>query len=231
MFVYHGTAASHYDSIIESGIFPRENEAGCWDKNASVPEHVYLTDCYAGYFAYNAASLLEEDVLMVVEVDLSLLDESRLFPDEDFIVYAAKDVPEGVDKHEWVKGHIHDYQEFWKESLSFLGNVAHRGTVPIDAVTRIARMSVKSAPEVVYGIIDAQVSPLNKKFVGDTHAAYTKYIMGDPVTSKDLFPVEHKMLVGLEKEGEEAFAQNLRDKFSAWDEVLRKSPSQVTVLR
>ena len=83
MLLYHGTSLKNLLKILSNGsITPRKGK-GNWSKGfISRKGFVYLTDTYPLYFAYTAAKGKDKPVILEIEVD-----ESEIYPDEDFIRY------------------------------------------------------------------------------------------------------------------------------------------------
>lgn len=88
MLLYHGTSASHLESIKKHGIRPRGFDSkGNWEHTVlSGTDKVYLTDAYAGYFAWCAS---DGEPWLIAEVDMDKLDQALLRPDEDAIAQIA----------------------------------------------------------------------------------------------------------------------------------------------
>lgn len=230
MLLYHGTDARYYDSVTKYGLRPRGTRKGCWDANSSIPGHVYLTDCYAGYFALNSAWASINPELMLIEIDLSLLDSSKLYPDEDFVQFAASDIPKSANKNLWVKKNIHLYQDFWEQSLKELGNIAYRGVIPNTAITRIARVFYNDAPEICMSMLDASITRLNRLYVGPIHAAYTKFLFGEKISIEDILPNEFDFVERLER-SDDAFdeiTQHFKARLEVWGKILSSPVSRIT---
>jgi len=95
MKLYHGTSLAAWRDIEAAGaIKPRSETNGSgrkvWHAHPSNPEMIFLTDCYGMYFAGAAShehDSADEAVLIEVEVDLE-----RLFPDEDFLEAATRNM-------------------------------------------------------------------------------------------------------------------------------------------
>ena len=74
---------------------------------------VYLTDAYAAYFALSSTNIRRERPA-IIELDLDLLDQSRLYPDEDFIEQALRkrklgDSNDIKKRNRYVIRHIEDF--------------------------------------------------------------------------------------------------------------------------
>src|SRR5436305_754281 len=74
MKLYHGTTGTLAKKALKQGIKPRsETGRNNWERAASHPKCVYLTTCYAGYFA--AMAKQRGRMVGILEVDADLLDE------------------------------------------------------------------------------------------------------------------------------------------------------------
>lgn len=190
--IYHGTSSKHQKAILQKGITPRGRRKGNW-KHAegmdSISSHVYLTTLYAPYFAFCASGEGNHDLPMIVEVDLDELDADRLYPDEDFIVQCANDVPQGLDmpgRAAYARDNIAGYQHSWELSMEHLGNISFRGTVPPRAVKRLSIIDWdkikgigKGAETMLYfALSDPSITVLNKRVLGAKYEALTGLLMG-----------------------------------------------------
>lgn len=197
MKLYHGTTPSHAEAILEDGLQPRRETGNSnWDTTdmESISDHVYLTDPFAPHYAVAAS---ENSEIALVEIETDTLRERDLYPDEDFIEQAIRsdelDIQYPVDRLDLtgyinertatVRDHIELFQPYWESSLEILGNIAHKGTIPVDAITRIA---VSDPPSQIRLSIDPTieihaVGPIRSKY-----ETFTKLLMGDEVT-----PVEY----------------------------------------
>ena len=138
--IYHGTSEKYIKDILENGIKPRNTEEGNWKEAPSRSDRVYLTDTYPLFFADCAAKNKER--CAIIEIEISKLNKKNFRPDEDFIVQvlaAQKQLPKNIDiKHHAATMDIENYEHEWEKSLLHLGNIAHIGTIPVSAITRIA---------------------------------------------------------------------------------------------
>jgi hypothetical protein len=153
MLLYHGTSLSRLNGILHTGIQPRRNgECGNWQDFPSKEGFVYLTDAYAGYFAAHATDKTDPaDMPVILEVSVATKD---LYPDEDPLAqeWARKLTRPLRDVHDSID--ILDYKHLWKDSLDFIGNVAHFGSIAAAKIKRVALIadegywSVAQLPEI-----------------------------------------------------------------------------------
>jgi hypothetical protein len=135
-YLYHGTTELLANKILQEGIMPRGSRAPSHPELPSHPECVYLTDAYALSYIIDSfhATNYTGARGAVIEVDFEKLVRNNLLPDEDAV--NASGNPALIDKM------VGDEQSFvtnvlW-HSLIQHGTVAHRGTIPVSAIRRIA---------------------------------------------------------------------------------------------
>jgi len=203
MKLYHGTSEVVSDAIKVGGIHPRgllDVQATNWKHTVeSNPDCVYLTDAYAGYFAFNAAK--DGEKLLLIEVDTDYLDESALMPDEDFIAQALQ-AQQGREVHPnlnaltlEIRGKLKDYQRCWSASLEHMGTCCYRDVVPVSAITRMVTFDSRQNPGMCFMLMDPSISIANYRFCADKYRALTAWLMGNTVDTKRVL-----MLNGLPEE-------------------------------
>ena len=137
LFLYHGTHLSNLESVLIRGLHPRGEAPSRWPQQPSRQDCVCLTANQG--FAYGRVNN-EDDKVAVFEVELSSLNKRLLYPDEDFIAdYLAHQPGSGGTYHDLlpvVLKNISSYKKFWKESIDGMGSIAHRGPIPVQAITR-----------------------------------------------------------------------------------------------
>jgi hypothetical protein len=143
-FLYHGTHLSNLESVLACGLHPRGEAPSSWPEQPSRPDCVYLTANQG--FAYGRVNN-EDDKVAVFEVELASLNKRLLYPDEDFVAdYLAHQPGSGGTYHDLlpvVLAHISSYKKFWKESIEGMGSVAHRGPIPVQAITRYCTLDFR----------------------------------------------------------------------------------------
>lgn len=193
--LYHGTAAQALPGICERGLQPRRFLSGAakrghWQGQApSHPGCVYLSDAYAAYFALVAADRHGGDGI-VLEIDADAV-AMNLRPDEDFLEQATREAERMGERHRimrelrcperhdmkkrtaWFRRRILLWGELWPESLRLLGTVAHNGTVPVEAITRVARMP---AGHDIQFAIDPSITLQNYRVVGSRYRNLSRAI-------------------------------------------------------
>jgi len=175
--LYHGTSGRHLDSILRDGLKPRSRKRGNWQSYPSIPGHVYLTEAYAGYFATVAAKKGERALI----VEVCLEDDSRLYPDEDFIAQAlaAKEKRTIDDFHDHAVKCIAYYRDYVQASLDGLGNASHRGVVPPSAISRYVLVDTKKQSDVIMLSLDPTISLMNYQFCGEKYRTINSWMFGD----------------------------------------------------
>ncbi|WP_165074834.1 hypothetical protein [Paludisphaera rhizosphaerae] len=155
MILYHGTMSSHREAIEREGLQPRAvtKRRSNW-KGAirSKRGFVYLTDAYPVYFALAAAKGRDDLLIAKVEVD-----ETHLYPDEDFIAYAMSCGQASVDPA--------DHQPLWQESLTRNG-VACTPSISAERILDCRVICRKSIQVILATGGDAQPTPLNYRVMG-----------------------------------------------------------------
>jgi hypothetical protein len=187
-YVYHGTSESAARRALKRGILPRGTlkKGGNW--NHTVPsnsEMVYLTSAYAPYYA-SAVTDTKKERIAIIQIDLGKLDTDKLYPDEDFIEQAlrGKKLGNSDDMKKrtlYVRKHIADWQENWKKSLEYMGNVAFKGAVPPEAITKIVTFDPKSNPSIFMDTLNPTITLANYKFCGEKYRALTGWFFGGEV--------------------------------------------------
>lgn len=185
MILYHGTSVAHLPAILQAGIVPRSKSGNSnWPTEfASDDAMVYLTSCYALHFAL-AAEHGEENVA-VIEIETSGLSTRKFFPDEDFVAQGMSKV-HGLLLSEAQKlalQHRNRFKHLWRDSLQKMGTVAFKGTVPLRAIKRVARVDVEKRARLLSNI-DPTITPLNFMIKGEYYKQFTRWIFGD----RDLLP-------------------------------------------
>ena len=187
-YIYHGTGESAARRALKRGILPREmsGKRGNWKHTvASNPSMVYLTTAYAPYFA-SATTNIDRERPAIIEVDLDALDQSKLYPDEDFIEQGLRGRKLGTsdDIHKrnlYVIRHIEEYRENWKLSLEKLGTVCHKGIVPASAITKIVAFDPKKNVDIFRDTLNPTITLANYRFCGEKYRAMTRWFMGEEV--------------------------------------------------
>ena len=187
MKIYHGTSAKNLKSILNYGIKPRGrgNRKSNWDHTViSRVGHVYMTTAYALYFALCAKG--KGDMGLVVEIDTGKLDESWLYPDEDFIAQALEktEAKHGVGNRPTLNERtaqidLESYRHCWEKSLEYMGNCSYRGPVPSSAITRYATIDFKKRPEIAMTSMDPSICIDNYRFCGWKYRGLVAWLFGD----------------------------------------------------
>lgn len=197
MKLYHGTTESVARKALIEGLKPRsmleENGNGNWEHTVeSNPECVYLTDTYAGYFAMNATK--GDEKWGIVEIDVDLLDEGNLLPDEDWLEqgtrgdedwdYVGKDM---LTRTRWFRDHADLFQHLWQDSVKSMGNCCHRGIIPPEAITRVGIFDPKSKASITMMAMDPSITPLNHMLCGRKYRALTAWLVGDEIDVMEFY--------------------------------------------
>jgi len=194
MKLYHGTSESAAKLILEQGFQPRkETTKSCWDKTIPSNEScVYLTSCYAGFFALNASN---NERWAVLEIETSTLDTELFVPDEDGLEQLTRDIDfHGLDiyeRTEFFKENLLDYHEYWPQVLERLGNCAYYAAIPASAITAVSFFDAKQNPAMEMAWMDPSISVLNHQFCNQKYEALTQWLFGVSITPEEFtgFPV------------------------------------------
>jgi hypothetical protein len=232
MKLYHGTTEAVARLALTDGLLPRE-EAEVetqWPDCPSRPDMVYLTNAYAPYFA-GCATENVGDLLGIVEIDTEILFddyvtenglEDFLHPDEDFLEQATRSPESGphlapfdATMHErtaFYREHLESFQQHWRDSLEALGNVAAKGEVPSECVTRIALIDPKKAPHVLQIGMDPCITLMNYAICGHKYRSLTNWIFGAEITTADLMVFDHPEWPDELREGARYMAKILKSR-------------------
>jgi hypothetical protein len=179
MILYHGTSLKALKSILKHGIRPRGSKKSHWNKCPSRAERVYLTECYAPYFAYCA----DPKHGVILEIDTDKLDQSKMGTDEDIVgqVFAF-----GKPKVDLLKVtqelDIEQYDPKWQEGLKMMGNCSYKGVIPPEAIIRYIIIDWKVNIDAELNSWDVGVSIVNYKFLRDTHMKFQRWLFGEEQT-------------------------------------------------
>jgi hypothetical protein len=182
MILYHGTKLKNLKRILKEGIKPRVNKPSNWeDHGKSRPDLVYLSDCYAPYYASAACKEKNErGVLIKVEIDSKKI---KLYPDEEFLFNVLfknktdrKDIQkvyESINPRSFRLLQLQTKKEKeviegWKASLDYLG-VVSTDFVPRKFVKGF--YIEKDSLEFIYNC-DPVISLLNYKVCGQQYRDY-----------------------------------------------------------
>ncbi len=201
MKLYHGTTEAVARKALKEGLKPRvvTGSEGNWEDNPSEEWLVYLTETYAAYFGFCASE--GGNKIGIVEIDTDLLDVSNMRPDEDFLEQASRmgmelpdflqdELDECTDMQErtaWFKNYLGIFSELWDDSVGNLGNAAHFGTIPPEAITKVAIFDPASNPMIIQGALDPTISIMNFRFMADKYRAITAWLMGNEVSIQEFY--------------------------------------------
>lgn len=173
-YLYHGTSLDNLEAILAEGITPRGERPSNWPEQPSNSKMVYLSTNQA--FAHAA---LFGTQIVVFEVRLSALETNRLYPDEDYVADVLAH-QEGKSYHEivpHVREYLFWYKRYWKQSVRGMGSAAHRGTIPVKAITRYCTVDLDQVNYLFevpissiwqYSILEAGQTQDTRWFFGDT---------------------------------------------------------------
>ena len=188
MILYHGTSADRAKRILEEGLVPRgmSGEDSNFPVHPSSAGYVYLSDCYAPYFAAVAAAnarckLSKKSRFVLIEVDVA---QGRLAPDEDFMEQATRDTPnepagDMAQRTAWFRDRLADYKLYWHASLTHLGTVAHAGVIKPNRIGRVVEYNPRSNIWISSMCIDPSITTLNHRFLSAKYKMLTKWFFDE----------------------------------------------------
>jgi len=224
MRLFHGTSERHIEKILKDGLAPRSvNGNTNWAHSINSDErNVYLTTTYAGYFAVQAIGEYEEERLAIIEVDTPQLFKTRLYPDEDFIGQAVHMLGNKLSESnalfkfkgktlleitQEVVDNASMWKGYWKDSLKYMGTVAHRGTIP---KTQIKKIALSQLNGFTAAVVDPCIAIVNFKFMRGKYDMYTRILMGEKITWQQ-FKKADMFLQGMDDTNE--ICKRLHDSF------------------
>lgn len=170
--LYHGTCKRYLKKILHQGLQPRGKTPSNWQGfGESRPDLVYLTSCYAAYYA-TAACKKKGDVAVVLRLEI---DEQKLklYADEEFIFnllkgsVKLKDAQDGERLYRTINpkamGDIKGLT--WQESLRFMGTVTAEHVPP----SMITGYATEEGTLDFISHCDPSISPLNFHLLGERY--------------------------------------------------------------
>jgi hypothetical protein len=178
MLLYHGTDAACLAKIEQEGIKPRGRRKGNWSHTVrACPQAVYLTDTYPCYFAG------QHRIGAVFEVETDELSPFRLNADEDVLAQALKGkdgVPEDLfEATRYFRRRLPTNQYNYEASLKAMGTCSYIGTIPPEAIKRVAVIDWPKQKSLLWRARDAQISLMNYRFCADDYQCMTRWLFGD----------------------------------------------------
>lgn len=209
--LYHGTSSRFFGDIMTKGIRPRGDTGAesIWEKVPSVPDRVYLTNCYAPYYAVTATD--EGDFAVTFQIDTRKI-KGFFVADEDAIEQTSRASRDG-------KGIIPFSEELMiqrtaeaaasaiqmaqtgqftaGQSLAAMGTCALVGHVPPEAI----KGYVVTEPMPTIFAWDAIPGILNYRYLGEAYKEQTKMLFKkDTQVYKNLVaPAQKSYRVAIDK--------------------------------
>lgn len=206
MSIYHGTTATTSRLAFKEGLCPREKSKGNdWGEFPSMSDRVYLTaETPLYYAALSTNDVCDQDKIgAVIQLDFSLLDATKLRPDEDFFFLQnviPRTLEERKEYHTLCKDKTNQNPEMWKDSLKEVGSVAHLDAVPAKSILGAVFVDFRFY-SVLHGAL-LQVGEKNgdRSLILDVHNALMPWLY-----SKKKFPPDFlELLIDLAAENLEA---------------------------
>ena len=170
--LYHGTSLKNFKKIMKQGIQPRRKKPSNWeDIGISRPDLVYLTNCYALYYAscaINSNYKKNKQVILKIKIDPKKI---KLYMDEEFIYHTlnfnhadnhqmAKDLYATINPknlNPLIKNAFTIKLPDWKDSLNYMGTVSC-DAIPIENIIGYCILD-----KLIFQ--DPSISPLNYKIM------------------------------------------------------------------
>ena len=183
MLLYHGTSLAHWEGIKRDrqlkGRGALKNK-GQWEHTVpSHPQCVYLTECYAGYFAMNAGAGRDQHHIALLEFNTEFI-EGRLVPDEDAVERMMRgEAQEGraalYSRTRKARAVLYKYvgTPTWRDSLALLGTCAHFGPLGLEHCTRVAIIEVAQQKWLCREWLQPSITPANRRFCYDRYLDLT----------------------------------------------------------
>jgi hypothetical protein len=194
MKLYHGTSERIAQIALKDGLLTRSKTsvASNWPKAESHPDQVYLTTAYAPFFAMQASENVER--MAIIEIDSIKLEQTLFRPDEDFLEQATRTqkisglrAKTMYGRTRWFRNNIDKFANHWNLSLDFMGTVAYKGDIPVEAITRLSLFDPTSNPFISSMVADPAINIMNFRFMGQKYVELTKWFFNEPVNENTLF--------------------------------------------
>ena len=215
-FLYHGSDEATVIKILNDGLLPRMERQGNWKEFPSNPKCVYLTNCYAPYFALVGA--LENGGRMgIIEIQTSDEMLNNCVPDEDYLEHSTRyGYPYGTEETQQrtklCQSQMMDLKGQWNQSLSGLGTLCHVGQIAPNLITRVAFIDAQEWRWMLtysWGMdFRVALSQHTKHFL--KQRALTQWILGEYVPLREILgehrPTNAERRQFSEKRGVEVFS-------------------------
>ena len=205
MKLYHGTSERIAKLALKDGLLPRSMSGvvSHWEDNPSSESHIYLSTAYAAYFAMIATDSEQDGRWAILEIDTDKLPDggAYLVPDEDFLEQVSRgqdlsEVAEALggdteawsgsmeERTKWFRENLDAFAHLWEDSVERLGNCAHEGLIPPEAITRVSYVE-SSKNHLVTMALDPCITLMNYAICGNKYRALTRWLMGYEVVATD----------------------------------------------
>ena len=89
------------------------------------------------------------------------------------------------ERTEWFRANLWRFGHVWEKSIKGLGNCAHGGVIPPEAITRVSFVDPKGIGAMRHMAADPMISLMNYAFCQNKYKALTRWFMGDTVDPAD----------------------------------------------
>jgi len=179
LILYHGTSLTNFKRILKEGIKPRGKNPSNFDGiGISRPDLVYLTNCYALYYAACALGESEKDKQVIIKVKIDPR-KIKLYLDEEFIYHAlefnhADNRQMALDLYSLInpKNLNPIIKSAFKREVSWADSLNYMGTVSCDFIPKENIIGYAILDKLT--IQDPSVSPLNYKIMAGEYICQLK---------------------------------------------------------
>lgn len=182
---YHGTSWENWRRIRHAGLtLPSENRRANYRGGlAARHDAVYLTTCFAGVYAANAA--LHGDYwnrLVLLEVNVTGLSSAELIGDEDGETIAGVSMPSPGSA---------GCGDDWRRSLDSVGNIACRRAIPRAFIRRAVLLDMRQPGQLGNILVAAVPRPGYYAVHGKKYNLIMRRLFGETVSGAEIYAAEN----------------------------------------
>lgn len=197
MKLYHGTSESKARLILQGGLKPRNAAAPNFPNLESYPDMVYLTKYAAASYAWEISRRGNER-WAIIEIDNDQLDENAFYPDQVYLSdkYLYEDSTPKEIRAFMAK--IDEYRCLWQNCLETHHNVAYKGIISPDCITRVVvydatQNSPNFIPVLTHPKLGFEPPHIIRRF-----KAGLKWLFGEKVKLKDFLIPNQPIPIGFD---------------------------------
>ena len=190
-YLYHGTSTKHLAKIVSEGIKTRaKTNVSNWCVAPSSDKAVYLTRAYGLYYALQAASD-KNDNLIILKIGTSTLDANKFTPDEDYLEQATRHThkdEEIIDRTKMFRDILDTFDNSHAiDSLNNLGNCAYLGDIPAANIVSYIEITKANAGKLIFNYgYDPMIVLMNFKIMGARYVTLMEKMFDEPCAFGDI---------------------------------------------